>query len=402
MRFSSGIALKNIRRRPVRSVLMCLIVMFLSFTLFLGGYLIISLQNGLDGYRARLGADIVVVPSSSQGHGTVDNVLLQGITGNYYIPKDSLKKLDGIDGIEKKTEQFYLTSAKASCCSARVQIIGFDPETDFTVLPWINSSIGTEVSDGDIIIGSDIAYPADGSLRFYGESYRVAGQLERTGTGLDNAVFTNRNTIKNMARCAADTLEREALKGIDPENAVSCVLIKVKEGVDASAVADDINIHVSKVRATPSASMIGSVAQGFRNVSAFIGIVTAGIWMIAFVIIIAVFALMMNERKKEFAVLRVAGASGKMIVSAVSAEAAFLSLAGSLAGLAVSLIMTAPLSESIRAHFSLPFMQPDVSLLIVLSVGAVIMPLATGVLTAVLSAVRITKNETGLLLREDA
>ena len=68
----------------------------------MGGYLIISLQNGLEGYRARLGADIVVVPSSSQRHGTVDNVLLQGITGNYYIPQDSLKKLESIKGIEKK------------------------------------------------------------------------------------------------------------------------------------------------------------------------------------------------------------------------------------------------------------------------------------------------------------
>ena len=55
--------------------------------------------------------------------------------------------------------------------------------------------------------------------------------------------------------------------------------------------------------------MIGSVADGLGNVSVFISIITAGIWLIAVVIIIAVFALMMNERKKEFAVLRVAGAS---------------------------------------------------------------------------------------------
>ena len=402
MRFSVGIACKNIRRRPVRAALMCIIVLFLSFTAFMGGFLITSLQNGLDSYKARLGADIIVIPSSAQGHGTVDNVLLQGITGNYYLSKESLKKLQSIEGIEKSSCQFYLTSAKASCCSARVQLIGFDPETDFTVMPWINNSIDTLVGDGDIIIGADIAYPADDTLRFYGEKYHVAGQLQKTGTGLDNAVFTNRNTIRKIAQSAAGTLERDTLKDIDLEKAASCVLIRVKDGYDISAVADDINIHVSKVKATPCVSMIESVADGFENVSVFISIITVGIWIIAVVIIIAVFALMMNERKKEFAVLRVVGASGKMIVSAVSFEAAVISIAGSFFGLAVSLLLISPLSESIRLSFSLPFMQPDITTIIALMVGAVIMPVIIGAFTATLSALRITRNETGLLLREDA
>ena len=205
-----------------------------------------------------------------------------------------------------------------------------------------------------------------------------------------------------MAESAAGGVEREALKGINPENAVSCVLINVKDGYEASAVADDINIHVSRVKAVPSASMIGAVAEGFGNVSVFISIITVGIWLIAVVIIIAVFALMMNERKKEFAVLRVAGASGKMIVSAVSAEAGIISIAGSLMGIVISVLLTAPLSESIRIHFSLPFLQPDMLMLVFLSAGAVMMPFIIGVLTAVLSALRIAGNETGLLLREDA
>ena len=111
---------------------------------------------------------------------------------------------------------------------------------------------------------------------------------------------------------------------------------------------------------------------------------------------------MINGRKKEFAVLRVAGASGKMIVSAAAAEAALICAAGAVTGLAVSALLTSPLSESIRHHFSLPFMQPDAVTVAVLSFGAVIMPLAVGVLSALLSALRITGNETGLLLREDA
>lgn len=402
MRFSAGMALKNIRRRPMRSVFMCIIVLFLSFTVLTGSYIIISLQNGLDAYRARLGADIIVIPSSAQGHGSVDNILLQGITGNYYIPESSLTKLDSIEGIEKKSGQFYLTSAKASCCSARVQIIGFDPETDFTVLPWISSSIDRELGYGDIIIGADIAYPADGTLRFYGESYRVAGQLDRTGTGLDNAVFTNRSTIAAIAGSAAGTIERESLKGIDPETAASCVLIKVRDGHDASAVADDINIHVPKVRASASGDMIASVADGFGGASAVISIIMTGMFLAAIMIMALVFALMMNERKKEFAVLRVAGASRGLLVLTMAIETAVISIAGSLVGILSSLLLTSPVSEGLSTQLSLPCLSPDTGAVILLSVCAAAIPFAVSEAAAVISALRIVRNETGMLLKEDA
>ena len=402
MRFAVRLAVKNIKRRPLRTVLLWVIVLMLSLTTFLGGYLIISLQNGLSGYQARLGADVIVVPSSAQGHGTVEDVLLQGITGNYYLPVNSLTKLSAIEGIERQSEQFYLTSAKASCCSARVQIIGFDPTTDFTILPWMSGTAVTSLSHGEVVIGANIAYPADGRLRFYGESYRVAGQLDSTGTGLDNAVFTDRATIKQMALSAADTLERDSLKGIDIERAASCVLLKLRNGYDAQAVADDINLHVSKVKATPSRSMIASVADGFQGVSALIGWLTIGIWVVAGGILIAVFVLLSHERKKEFAVLRVVGASRRVLLLSMGTEAALVSAAGAVTGWLLSLLLMTPVAEGIRETLSLPFLSPNSGLLVLLSIGAVMVPLLVGLLTAVTAAERITKNETGLLLREDA
>lgn len=402
MRFAARLAVKNIKRRPLRTVLLWVIVLMLSLTTFLGGYLIISLQNGLSGYQARLGADVIVVPSSAQGHGTVEDVLLQGITGNYYLPVNSLTKLSAIEGIERQSEQFYLTSAKASCCSARVQIIGFDPTTDFTILPWMSGTAVTSLSHGEVVIGANIAYPADGRLRFYGESYRVAGQLDSTGTGLDNAVFTDRTTIKQMALSAADTLERDSLKGIDIERAASCVLLKLRNGYDAQAVADDINLHVSKVKATPSRSMIASVADGFQGVSALIGWLTVGIWVVAGGILIAVFVLLSHERKKEFAVLRVVGASRRVLLLSMGTEAALISAAGAVTGWLLSLLLMTPVAEGIRETLSLPFLSPNSGRLVLLSIGAVMVPLLVGLLTAVTAAERITKNETGLLLREDA
>ena len=91
-----------------------------------------------------------------------------------------------------------------------------------------------------------------------------------------------------------------------------------------------------------------------------------------------------------------------MIIYPVAAEAAFISIIGSLSGIMVSLLFVSPLSESIRSRFSLPFLQPDICTFSILVLGALIVPVLIGVLSAVISALRITGNETGLLLREDA
>ncbi len=402
MSFVIRTALKNIKGKPFRSAVMIFLVMLLSFALFSGAFIILSLQNGLSAYKARLGADIIVVPSSASGHGTVDDILLQGITGNYYMNKKQLEKLDTIEGIEVSSKSFFLTSAKASCCSVRVQIIGFDPDTDFTVMSWIKESFSEKIGDNQLVIGADVTVPADHIIRFYGKNYNVAAVLDRTGTGLDSAVYVNMNTVKQMAEDASRLSAADGLEGIDPSSAASAVHIKVKEGYDINDVTDDINIHVPKVMASSSRSMISSVSEGLSGVSNMTGFLVGAVWVMSLVIIIAVFAMVSNERKKEFAVLRTVGASKRILFGIMCAEAVVESVIGALAGLLAALLAGISLSGLIKASLGLPFVTPDTASYTVICVCSLFLSAAAGIITAFLSAVRITGNETGLLLREDA
>lgn len=381
---------------------MALLVMCLSFTIFAGAFVIISLQNGLSSYQDRLGADIVVVPKSATGHGTVDDILLQGITGNYYISSKDLEKVEDVQGISAVTRQFFLTSAKASCCSTRVQIIGFDPETDFAIQPWIKDSYSGTVSDGDVVVGSNINVPNDRKVTFYGQEYNVVAQLDVTGTGLDSAVYTNMNTMKQMAKNASNLLETNPFKGVDVDDAASAVLIKVADGVAISDVADDINIHTTKVQATSARNMVSEISSGLGSVSKIIGFLVAAIWILAIVVLIVVFAMISNERKKEFAVFRTMGASRKMLFQIMSTEGIIISVAGALLGLVVAVLTVIPLSGTIKEQLGLPFLAPPANTTMLLGIGTVILSVLAGVLTALISARRITKNEAGLLLREDA
>lgn len=401
LKFAFHHAVKNMKRKPLRYALLTALVMLIAFTVFSGAFVIISLQRGLAVYRARLGADMVVVPSSAAGHGSVDDILLQGITGNYYMSGKVCEKVAATDGIEAVTKQFFLTSAKASCCSSRVQIIGFDPDTDFSIMPWIAESYSGTVQDGDVVVGAKIGVPESGRITFYGQEYTIAARLKETGTGLDSAVFANMNTVRKMAVNASSLLKTSPFQGIDIDTAASALLIKVADGYSVEQVTDDINIHITKVKATPAKSMISDLSEGLTGTSALIGIMAAVIWAMAVIILVIVFVLLSNERRKEFAVLRIMGASRKMLSRIMGTEAAVLGAIGAIIGIVLSVLAIFPLSGSIRDMLKLPFFMPDLWVVLVLAAGAFLIALSAALLTALLSAKKITKNETALLLRED-
>lgn len=397
MKFAFDLAVKTALRKPFRSLVTALLAALLAFSVFAGGFTVISLRNGLDSYQKRLGADIVVTPNAAKGHGTVDDILLQGMTGNYYMSQKEIDKIASTEGVAAVSQQFFLTSAKASCCSTRVQIIGFDPETDFTVLPWIVESRSGGCQPGEVVVGANINVPADRTVTFYGQDYPVAAQLETTGTGLDAAVYADRETVVGMAKSAARLLETSPFQGVDVATAASAVLIKVAEGVDVQTVADDINIHVTKVQATPAKSMVSGIAQGLQGVSGVIG----AVWALALIVLIVVFALLSNERKKEFAVLRAVGASRRVLTRVMACEAALVSASGASLGAGLALLAAFPLTGTLKNLLSLPFLRPGAGVTALLFVGALVLSVLAALLTAAASARKITGGETGLLLRED-
>jgi putative ABC transport system permease protein len=282
-----------------------------------------------------------------------------------------------------------------------VQIIGFDPDTDFSIMPWIAESYSGTVQDGDVVVGAKIGVPESGRITFYGQEYTIAARLKETGTGLDNAVFANMNTVRKMAVNASSLLKTSPFQGVDIDTAASALLIKVADGYSIEQVTDDINIHITKVKATPAKSMISDLSEGLTGTSALIGIMAAVIWAMAVIILVIVFALLSNERKKEFAVLRVMGASRKMLSRIMGMEAAVLGAIGAIIGIVLSVLAVFPLSGSIRDMLKLPFFMPDLWVVLLLAAGAFLISVSASVLTALLSAKKITTNDTALLLRED-
>ncbi len=401
MKFIRELSLRNLKRKPTRTVALILLTAFLSAAVFGGSMVILSLRKGLKSYEARLGADVVVVPYEASTKNRFESILLQGVPGYFYMDEAYYEKIKTVEGVGQTSPQFFLASTSSGCCSVAVQIIGFDPETDFTIQPWIRENYSDSIGDYELVVGNDISIPTDRKLTFYNTECTVVAQLEKTGTGLDTAVYTNMNTIKAMMK-NAQALGFHYFDDIDPERAVSAVMVKAADGYDNEKVKNNINIKVRHVVAEMSQSMVAGISSGLGGVSEVITILMLLVWILGLVILMIAFMMIANERVKEFAVLRVVGASKRMLTGMLRTESLVIGLVGALSGVIVGGLIVIPFSGIIRSALDMPYLQPSVAAAALTAFSAVVITVVTTGIASALSARRLTENEAALVLREDA
>lgn len=394
------LAYKNVVNRPMRTAALVILLAFLSFTAFAETVVVAALQKGFTSLEDRLGADIMVVPYEAATKSSLESIILQGNTGYFYMSGDVADKIAALDGIGRITSQYYLASASSSCCSIPVEIIGFDPETDFVITPWIKKSSGKNLQYLDVVVGNDLNAFVGDTLTFYGTDVHVAAKLDKTGTKYDTAVFTDRETIRALIQSSLDKKLNE-YGNINAGNVVSCVLVDVADDADLETVLNDINLHVRQVKAVRTGNMIAGVAQSLGGISTIARILSVFIWILTLIILTIAFWMMANERKKEFAVLRVIGASKKDLASIVLMEGGIVSLIGSVIGVIIGALVILPFSGMIEQALSLPFLLPGAGQLVLTAVGAVLLSIVFGAASSWLAAYRIAGADTGTILRAE-
>lgn len=391
--------LKNIFSYKKRTIGLTLILVILTMSLFGGSIFIKSLNNGLDSLNERLGADIIVLPKDAESEVDLQNLLLQGTPGYFYMDKSILNDLESIEGVDRISTQYFLVSANADCCSVKVQIIGFDEETDFTIKPWLHESYQGVLKDNEIIVGSMLSTKVGHTLRLYGKEFLVVGKLEKTGTGLDTAVYTTGDTVKTLIEAAED-------KGISilskqsPDDVISSVYIDVKDGYDIDTIVSDINLNNSEVKAVRARTMMTSTSDRLSVISSAISFFVKIIWVFAAIILIAAFYIITGERKKEFAALRVIGVSRKKLGVLVMSEAIIIGIIGSVFGIIITGAFMYSFSVLIGSRLDLPYLLPGVIATTYYILVTFISVVLLGTISGLISAYKAVSVDTARILRE--
>ena len=386
----TSLAVKNLRRKIVRSLLLFLSVTVVTGTLFSATIFISSMQNALKIGTYRLGADVLVVPEKYAADAR--SALLAGEPTSFYMNRDILEKVKSVEGVKKASPQLFIKPTSFTCCyNVNAFLVAFDPASDFTITPWLEKNLKKPLSGNEVITGRGMPVMAGDQISFFGTLFKVVGTMEPTGIKFfDQSIFMTMDAAYKMAE---DSKTKSMQPIILSKDEISTVLVRVEEGIAPDRVAIRIEHDVDGVRAMASDEVISTVRKQLMGLLKGILIISALLWILSLLMMGFVFYMIVNERQRELGLLRSMGARKKHVFGLIITEAVIISGLGGIAGLISGSAILMIFKDAILQHLKLPYLLPQMTFLVELVLGAVIFSLLTGILSSLFPAVLASNME---------
>ena len=398
---SLWIACRNIKSGGFRNISIIVLIAFTAFFVFGGSLIIYGMSNGLEQVRRRLGADLIIVP---EGKGNeISQILLEGEAGFFYLDDSVYEKISVIEGISCATCQYYFASASAACCDAAkpIEIVGFDPETDFIIEPWIEKKFGTGLEEGSLIIGSDIEIKENNTIKLYDEYYTVAAVMDKTGTSMDASVYTSKDTILDIRRSAV----RKGFNFFSGEEdeilgRVSSVLIKVADGFDIDLISRSINDKVEDVEVVEINSTLSSVSETLDAIKRFYIIFAVLFLSMASTTLFIVYCLSTGERKKEYSLMRLIGMTKRQVLTVNVSESFLQGIIGTVLGITVAGLLMYPFGAYFNYRIKQPFSYPNSGRIVLLILLTTAITVLIGMIAGLAAGYKVCSKDTYQVMRE--
>jgi putative ABC transport system permease protein len=375
----TSLALQNLARRTFRTYALLLAIAIVSGAIFSTSTLMWGVNNSLSKGLSKFGADLLVVPRGSMI--SMKSALLTGEPSLFYMEGGIMDKIASIKGVKSVSPQLFLTSVDGNCCvMGNAFIIGFNPKTDFTVLPWLEEKKERPFEMDDVIVGAANAYNVGDTVFFYGQNLTVYGKLDRTGVGLyDNAIFMNIERAYAMAEQSYKMPNVAHLKLVRGQ--VSAVLVQTEVGSKLPFISFTISKDPD-VKVITAGNIITSVRQNLVTLFGSTLVLSFVLILANALMISAIFSTIVNERKRELGILRAIGASKMSIFKLIVSEAAILTSIGGALGVFLGIVIMRVYQRTIIFNLkalNMPYLWPPASSIIMLASVAIIAAVVVGV-----------------------
>ena len=375
----TSLALQNLARRTFRTYALLLAIAIVSGAIFSTSTLMWGVNNSLSKGLSKFGADLLVVPRGSMI--SMKSALLTGEPSLFYMEGGIMDKIASIKGVKSVSPQLFLTSVDGNCCvMGNAFIIGFNPESDFTVLPWLEEKKERPFEMDDVIVGAANAYNVGDTVFFYGQNLTVYGKLDRTGVGLyDNAIFMNIERAYAMAEQSYKIPNVAPLKLVRGQ--VSAVLVQTEVGSKLPFISFTISKDPD-VKVITAGNIITSVRQNLVTLFGSTLVLSFVLILANALMISAIFSTIVNERKRELGILRAIGASKMSIFKLIVSEAAMLTSMGGALGVFLGIVIMRVFQRTIIFNLkalNMPYLWPPASSIIMLASIAIIAAVVVGV-----------------------
>jgi putative ABC transport system permease protein len=337
------VAVKNLKRKAFRTAVLVVSIGLLVSILVFGASFLLSVSSTLEKAVNRLGADVLVVPTGARDY--AEEVLLETKTKAFYMDKGMVDRVKNVEGVQDVTYQTYMTTVFGLCCDIPpATVVSFNQDTDFIVNSWLDKSIGRKLKKNEAIIGFE-AYENFGlfdvsSSLLFGVKFDLVGVLEKTGTGLDNAIFMSDENI--------DEVISRGKAGLKP-NTISLIFVKVKNGYDPLQVSRNIEGAIIEVDTIERNDMGNKIITALTDIKNIFLITISLAFMLSAFLAWTVFSAIVNERSREVGIMKAMGAKNSDIVIMFTLEILILGILGSVLGI----LFGTYLSLSLSSLFSL-------------------------------------------------
>ena len=322
-----SVALKNLKRKKFRTgVLIFAIALLVSLLIFAISFSV-SVASSLKRASDRLGADLVVIPVGARGY--AEEFLLESKNTSFYMPMSIIEKVRKIEGIKRLTYHTYLSTISGLCCDVPpTRIVAFEPKTDFIIKPWLQKAIGRELQVGEAIAGSGTSENLglgllDIEATIFENRFKLVGVLEKTGTGLDNALFMTEENLKNIIASGKSPLK---------QGEISIIFTKLEKGYDPDYVGKVLEGEIPEVDVMARSDMGAKFITILADINKIFLLTTILASILTTFLVWAIFSAIANERSKEIGIMRALGAKESHIVHLYLIEVTVLGLLGSIMG----------------------------------------------------------------------
>jgi putative ABC transport system permease protein len=331
-------ALRDIRRRPVRSLLTIAGIAIGVAALVLLGALSEKLSRLIEGGRDFATGQITV---SGAGGGAITAMARGSLLGREQIL--ALERVPGVSLVAPLV-MFPMSDAPAALPFTLAPLVF---GVDMKALENNRRSAPPRVREGhlvpepdsdEVVLGNQVANllgaQVGSTMAVRGKTFRVAGILEPTLSGPDSFVFMPYATAQRLLIDSEPMLRRLAVTpGAQLLPIATAAAVFWKEGEDAEVVAGRIHEqveHVSVVSPADAASQLDRALTFLTSMMVGSGLVAV---VVASLAVTNTMFTAVVERRREIGLHRVVGATRRQVVSRLVSEAASLGLTGSVLGL---------------------------------------------------------------------
>ena len=343
------IALRNITKHSFRSVIFFLLASISSACIFGVGFFNENISSGIGQVKGRIGADLIAVPADYNDD--AKDALFAGDACTMFFKSDPEEKIGNTDGVAQVSSQLYLETLSFSCCSAAgIQIIAFDPDTDFSVSTWTSKKNVRNLGANELIAGASCGLKKGSSITFFDHGFTVADVLDETGMGYDHSIFISFEAAKQIT---SDEKYSQLFKC--KSNLTSMVLINADKNYEINDLSRDISRSLSDITVYSTDNLVGELKKqaGYFKFSGFVA--DAFVIIISAVSLFSLITLTFYQRRNRIGSMISIGISKAKIVKIFFLEYLYLTLAGTFAGISITAVLLLPLHNLIKRSVDLPY-----------------------------------------------